>query len=206
MDSHKHEELNDELLEREIEAALDVDPSREFIARVRTRVAEERIDESWAWLSGWRLTGAALVAAGVVVLGMWLAREPASAPPQGTLASESRDLKPIPRDLGLTAPVVPEARILNPDSAPEAIASSDVSKPSVPARQVHAEPPHAQAEVLISQNEADALRQLFTAIVNRRIETAVLPDLNAVLQPPTEIKDIVLEPLSVRPLADLESE
>jgi hypothetical protein len=59
---------------------------------------------------------------------------------------------------------------------------------------------------LISQDEAAALRQLFAAISNRRLETSLLPDLDAALQPPAPIEDIVLEPLSVSPLASLESE
>ena len=206
MDIHKHEELNDELLEREIETALDVDPSPEFLARVRTRVAEECIDERSAWLSGWGLTGAAVAAVIVVVIGLWVTRERAPAPAQSTLASETRDLKPVPRDSGIAAPVIPEPRILNPDSAPAVIASSNVSKPTVPTRQVHAEPLHAQAEVLISQDEAAALRQLFTAISNGRFDTATIPDLDAALQPPAEIEAIVVEPLSLKPLAALESE
>jgi hypothetical protein len=112
----------------------------------------------------------------------------------------------MPRDSGITAPVVPEPRILNPDSAPDAIASSNVSKATVSARQVRAEPRHAQAEVLISQDETAALQQLFTAISHGRFDTAVIPDFEAALQPPAEIEAIVVEPLSLKPLAAFESE
>ena len=59
MDSHKHEELRDELLEREIEAALDVDPSPEFLARVRTRISDERV-QRWPWPGPWAWASAAV--------------------------------------------------------------------------------------------------------------------------------------------------
>jgi hypothetical protein len=193
MDGHEHPGLSDEALEKEIEAALDVDPSPEFLVRVRTRVATERIDGGWAWLSGWRLTGVTVAAAAVVVIGLWSAREPASAPPETPLAG--------------APPVVPRSRTPKPQSAPAAITSSNVSKPVIPARpDPVAQPPLAQAELLISQDEAAALRQLFTAISNGRFDAAVLPDLDAALQPPSEIREIVLEPITLSPLASLESE
>jgi hypothetical protein len=47
---------------------------------------------------------------------------------------------------------------------------------------------------------------LFTAISNGRFDTAALPDLDAALQPPSEIAEIVLEPITLSPLVSLESE
>jgi hypothetical protein len=207
MDGHKHEELNDDLLEREIEAALDVDPSPEFLARVRTRVARERMEENWAWLAAGRWAAAALAMVAVVVVGLRIARERAPVTPEVPPASASRHAEPGPRDPGIAAPADLEPRIPKPESAPGVIASSNESKPVIQARDVHApQPPLAEAELLISQDEAAALRQLFTAIANRHFETAALPDLEAALQPPAEIKAIVVEPISLRPLADLEGE
>ena len=60
--------------------------------------------------------------------------------------------------------------------------------------------------MMISPDEAAALRALFTAISDRRLETSVLPDLAAALKPPDPIEDIVLEPITIRPLAPLEGE
>ena len=56
----------------------------------------------------------------------------------------------------------------------------------------------ATPEVLISQDEADALRRLFAALNQRRFET--LPDLEAALRPPTPITAIEIEPITVRAL------
>ena len=62
--------MNDAALEREIERALAVDPSPEFVARVRTRIAEEpsRVSRGFGWLFAG--VTAAAVAAGVVALVM----------------------------------------------------------------------------------------------------------------------------------------
>ena len=41
MDGHRHDAVTDASLDREIESLLAVEPSPEFLARVRTRVAQE---------------------------------------------------------------------------------------------------------------------------------------------------------------------
>ena len=61
-------------------------------------------------------------------------------------------------------------------------------------------------EVLISHDEAAALRQLFAAINTRRLETSTLPDLAAALKPPDPIDDIVVEPIIISPIAPMEGE
>ena len=208
MDGHKHEELSDALLEREIESALDVDPSPEFLARVRTRIASDRVDESWAWLGGWRLAGAALTIVAVAVFGFWIAHEPVPAPGDGRLVTALHDLEPIPGSRGIEVPAHSEPGIPGPVSVPDVTASSNAVTPVVmTARDKGApEPPLAQPEVMISQDEAAALRQLFAAISDRRIETAALPDLQWALKPPSPIEEIVLEPITISPLATLEGE
>jgi hypothetical protein len=74
--------LNDGELEREIERSLAVDPSPEFLARVRTRLAEE--PRPAAGRFGWMFVGIATTAvAAAVVLAVFVvspARRPASAP------------------------------------------------------------------------------------------------------------------------------
>ena len=80
--------MNDAALEREIERALAVDPSPEFLERVRTRIAEEPSPVSRGF--GWLFAGVATVAAAAtVLLAMRLVvptHQPASAP---LLASRS---------------------------------------------------------------------------------------------------------------------
>ena len=55
MDGHKHEGLiDDDALAQEIEAALRVEPSPEFLPKVRARIADERGDGGWTWSIPWR--------------------------------------------------------------------------------------------------------------------------------------------------------
>jgi len=80
--------MNDTALEREIERALAVDPSPEFLVRVRARIADEPAPASRGF--GWLFAGVATVAAAAaLVLAMRMvspARPPAAAP---LLASRS---------------------------------------------------------------------------------------------------------------------
>lgn len=76
MDGEKYSEpVNDASLDREIESMLAAEPSAEFLARVRTRVAEEL--EPGRWRPSWMfaVAGAAAVVMAIVV---WQSREPAS--------------------------------------------------------------------------------------------------------------------------------
>jgi hypothetical protein len=71
------EQMNDASFDREIESLLAVEPSPEFVARVRARVAEEPPHRSWG---GWNLSVAvASVALGVIVASaIWLSNDGAS--------------------------------------------------------------------------------------------------------------------------------
>jgi hypothetical protein len=68
MDGRRPDErLTERSLEREIEAALDVDPSPEFVARVRTRVAQEPPAPAWRLSFGPLAAAAAVFIAATVV-------------------------------------------------------------------------------------------------------------------------------------------
>jgi hypothetical protein len=198
MDGHRHEELSDESLEREIEAALDVDPSPEFLARLRTRVARERIDESWAWLSGWRWAGVALAIAAVAVAGLWIARQPGSARHDGLSVNALIDLKPGPRDSGMEVPASRVPTTPNPASAREVLPST-ASAPAVHEVRTTQLPP-AEPEVLISPDEAVALSRLVRVVVQQRVQSAAFPALGAEQGLIEPLEEIVLEPIAVSPL------
>ena len=67
----------DAALDREIESLLGAEPSPEFVARVRTRVADETPHGSWV---GWRLSVAVAGVALAAIVGpaMWLSKDEAS--------------------------------------------------------------------------------------------------------------------------------
>jgi len=194
-------EMNEKALEREIEAALGVDPSPEFLPQVRARIANERMREGWFWSASWRWAGVVVVTAAVAAIGVWVLPDPAPALSEAHVRDSgfgTRGSGAESRDLGLgTAAAKPESPL---SSAPNPI-------PAV--RHVHAESRAAVAvpfEVVIAPDEAAALKQLFTAIGSRQLETFALPDLQAALKPPAPIEEIVLEPITISPLAALEGE
>jgi hypothetical protein len=197
MDGHKHERLSDDALEREIEAALGVDPSPEFLPRVRARIASEQMHDGWMWSAPWRWAGAVMAVTAVAIVGVWTLRAPVpreasitTTPPVETTTLPTEAAGPAP------ALVVPSAATPKPVSAPAVRAVRATLRPQ----------PVQSFDVVISPDEAAALQQLFTAISVRRIEPSVLPDLQSALKPPTPIEEIVLEPITINPLAALEGE
>ena len=190
MDAYEHEELSDDALEKEIEAALGVDPSPEFLPRLRARIASERLNEGGVWPGLWRWAGAGVAVAAVVIAALWMSAS-----------------VPAPREAHLTTipPVEPARRV------PEVVASSAESpKPArvsgVRTVRSTRQPVEAHPEVVISPNEAMALRQLVAAIAARQVEATDIPQLAAESAPLPPIEEIVLEPIKLSPLDGLESE
>jgi hypothetical protein len=187
MDGHNHKGLSDETLERQIEAALGSDPSPEFRARVRARVARERIREGSRVPLLWRWAFAACATVIVAVVGLSVVRGPATTvPEQVTIAPPES----VP---GAVAPVTPPHTPVAP--APVAVARVSRSR--------HAAAP-ARREVLISKDDAEALRQLI-AVAARQTEPLRLPDLVPAEEPLPAIGEIVLEPITLSPIVRLDS-
>jgi hypothetical protein len=179
--------LTDAALDRDLEAALAVDPSPEFAARVRTRVQGER-DASW---SPWRWGVAAAAGAVVVIVAVVV----------GT--SRPNRLSQIARD----APVaqnVSAARGVSPElNAPVAQDLGPAQKRAAPARRNAS---RNEPEVIISAGEARALRRLFADVRKGLIDLSSLqegPPATAALQPPGEI---AFPPITFEPIATATAE
>jgi len=199
MDGYRHQELTDETLEKDIEAALGVDPSPGFLPRIRARIANERIQEGWFWSASWRWARVAAVVTAVAVIAVWTLRDPSRAPRQPHVVDTPPvESTPPPVDSALPAPalVASSAESSKPVSAPVARAERSTRHPAVVAR----------PEVLVSLDEAAALRQLIGAIAARQVEAMDIPRLAAESAPLPMIEEIVLEPIELRPLDGLESE
>jgi hypothetical protein len=199
MDGHKHEELSDEMLEREIEAALGVDPLPQFLPRVRARIGNEDMEEGWFSSASWRWTGAVAVVTAVAIIGVWMVRDPApgsrEAPTTNTLPVET------------TTPSTESAHPASALAASSTEAPKPVSAPLVrTVRSTRSPAVVARPEVLISLDEAVALRQLIVAIAARQVEASDIPQLAAESAPLPTIEEIVLEPIKLSPLDGLESE
>jgi hypothetical protein len=186
MDEHKHDQaVSDEALDRELAALLQVEPSPEFVARVRADVSAEAIADRW--LSGrWLAVAAAAV---VVIIGasIVIGTRPAQAPAETTpFVAEQPPVAPRiePRDAAIQPPAT-------------------VSSPAQTA--AVAAPPSSTSEVVVSPREAAGLHYLLAALHEGRLDSAVMPNIQS-----DDIADmpIAIEPITVEPLvaaADLET-
>lgn len=159
-------------LDREIEDLLAVDPSPEFVAKVRQRVAVEPAPRLW-WFS-WRLAtaGAGLAALATAAL-LWPDSRPA---PPATVP-------PVARHAG------PVAVASEPDAAP----APAPSHPRTLARSNRL----ASPVVLIQQKDAEAMNLLIA-----RVREGAMPDMTEVLAAVDAtgpewiaIPDVVIEPI-----------
>jgi hypothetical protein len=168
-------------LDREIEDLLSVDPSPEFVAKVRAGVAAESAPTPW--LLGWRLVaaGAACVAVAVAALTMW----PLADPP-----FISEDVaKPA-------APVVEVVATVPPPPPP-----ADAAQPEPPRRLSGVARAVESPEVLVSEEEIRSFRLLLAQVQQGRIpevpKTAPGEGAGEPLGPPwIEISPVVITPIA----------
>ena len=131
VDQNSNEAMSDDEFERELRALLDVEPSPDFVARVRTDVHADAIAD--VWLTGrWIAVGAAAVV--IVGVSAWMATrstEPLTSPAaivsqQVPSVPSVRSLAPGPSSAPQTA--APAARhsevIVSPRNLPDFAISS----------------------------------------------------------------------------------
>jgi hypothetical protein len=181
--------LNDPSLDREIESLLAAEPSPEFLARVRARVAKEPTPNRWR--ASWMLAVAGAVAVAVVIVALiaWPSRELAPAGPTGPALQVQRQpsLAGATETMAAPAPIQPIRR--QPAKAWEvAVAASrdraiDIDLP----------------EVVIAENEVRTFASLVASVRQSRFDVAVpsAPDPDR----PLEIKELPpVEPLEIEPI------
>jgi hypothetical protein len=229
MDNHRAADaLTDAALDRELESALAVDPSTEFVTRVRTRVQTER-DVSW---SPWQWGFAAAVAAIIVVVALVVGT---SRPNRSQVARKAPVAQPPVQGVGEPRRSSPDQSASgggNPSSArPEPFDSPLILSPSKDEQSAQDRPvqgrapgpgfspaprttprnavapatrrnaPRNEPELLISAGEARALRRLFADVRNGLIDLSSLQEgepATAALQPPS---DIAFPPITFEPIA-----
>ena len=197
MDGHQHENLSDDTLAREIEDALGVDPSPEFLPRIRARIADERLISGWEWPGSWRWASAGVAVAAVVIMGLWGANRPSPAPREARIASAPPvDHPPAPDS------VASSVERPKPEIVPVIRTVGSTRRPAV----------EAKPEVVVSPDESVALRKLVAAIAAHQVNAVDVPRLGAEASPlpPIEeivpIQEMVLEPIILSPMAGLEGE
>ena len=204
-------------VDREIARLLAVDPSPEFVAKVRDRLAAQR--EPGLWQFAWLVAGAAAVA--VLVLAAVVSQP---APP---LADAGERVPTVARtgaielSAGRTPPTVPNDSITNaatlpsliaptgtPDGAASNVTSSepnDSAAAAIPAP-MPLDPPTSPAvslrlaRVVNSERESAALRRLFALVNNRRLAVPRAQESRgpiATLEPPAAV---IIPPVTIEPV------
>ena len=161
MDAERRDEaLTASALDGEIRAALDVDPSPEFLARVRTGIASEPRQAAWRWPWMFAAAGAmaTLIAIAIVVSGP---HEVSSVLPADRMPLQARTVAPFSQ-------IVPVA---------SGFSRTERSAEAFALRPAAHQPP--EPEILVDPRESMALRRL---IAGTREGTL---DLSAALQATT---------------------
>ena len=172
MDEHR-DPLSGATLDRELRRVLTVDPSPDFTARVRMRVASETMTSPWwalPWQSGAAIAAVAVAAALVIVIG----------------ARPQPDVRATPQQVLNTAP-----------SPATSVESEAAAAPPHPAP-AHPAPAHRAPEVLVPPGEEQAIR-MFAASVWTDQRPA--PDATiAAGDEPLQIAPVDITPLDIEPL------
>ncbi|HEY7185854.1 MAG TPA: hypothetical protein VH436_04860 [Vicinamibacterales bacterium] len=170
--------LNDAAVDREIESLFEVDPSSDFVARVRSRVADESMSAGWGWR--WPMAAAATTVAVAVIAAMvgtvlWQPVKPTGPlAPQLTASVEGRVLKLPP----------------NPDLVPPHVVSGVAPRRSIDI----ALPP-----VIIAANETRAFAVLVRTAPNTQFDFVAAA---AAAMTPVEVDKMpAIEPIVIKPLA-----
>ena len=196
--------LSDAALDRELEQAFAVDPSPEFVARVRARIVDEA-PRRWAWNRTWSFASGAIAAIAIIAVAIQLSNRRAL-PSTAAAVLEARAVAPA---MGVL--MDPAARTgAVPASPPVAAVPIPVGRPrELPqesrGRAVQAialASDHAAGEVLLDPRETAALQALIARVRTGRLDLgpamrATVP--RAMDLPP--IDDIVISPITIEPLA-----
>ena len=176
---HRPDPLNDPALEREIESLLAIEPSPEFLARVRTHIANEPEPSRWrlAWVVVPAIGACMVVFATVMV--MWSRPEPV-VPVQAVAP------RPAPPAIVEREPAVEVPRVAARVAAQERERPAALADPF--------------AEVLVSEDERRAFANLLLAVQQETLPVLVRAEgeIEEPLMPsPLEIEQLTIEPLQV---------
>jgi hypothetical protein len=185
MDGHRHvDPVTDASLDREIETMLAVEPSAEFLARVRARVVEEPAPGGWRVRWDLGLAAAAVVAVAAAVV-LW--RTDNGAGPEQARATHT--------------PAVER-------SAPAAVASAEPpeSRPTLVRTPPPRRAPPATADTtsdrlipLVNEEDAKAFDALLATLRNRELVLTFSESPDSALAAST----LAIAPIEINPLPDL---
>ena len=160
--------MNDDQLKREIEDALSVEPSPQFAAQVRARIAESP-QPSRFWIR-WSVAAAAgLAAAAVVTLVFFDLREPGFSEPVKVATPVHAHVKEAPL-MPVPEPTVTPGKARKPSSTQE-------------------------PEVVIDPREVAGFRKFVEGVQEDRIDLTKLIELQQAAAKPAPVEEIALMPI-----------
>jgi hypothetical protein len=183
------------MIDQDIRQALNVDPSPEFLARVRARVAREPAPSAWRWPRSFA-AAAALAAAAVVAVTLsepWKSERAQS--PEAPSSLRSANAPSV-------APSRQPASAAMPPIGKRAIAKSQRRVFDEHAGASGSSPTVAEAEVLIDPAEQRALQRLIAGVRDGRIDLSAAQSATEPAPPQlAPLTDIVITPINIEPLA-----
>jgi len=180
MDTERpHAEVEPDGLDRAIQAALNVDPSPEFLARVRAQIADERPARPWT-ITVIPIVAAAATLAILASFAVNTSRRPVPEPARPTTAPGPAVVSGSTASTVVREPALPAV-------------------PAPPGRQAAPEPRRAAVAPRLS-NEARGLQALVDTI-NRGTVIVVAGDSQPSGERPTEIRDLEITPLTIPSLS-----
>ncbi len=174
------------MIDDEIKDALNVDPSPEFLARVRTRIASEPAPTAWR---GWWRFAAAGAMATVVVAAVIVSRPAQPIRPAESFAAAGPKGPALHERPVSVAPKEPALQAETP-AAPTSHSANAIARPVVSGFSRTVSPP--QPEILLDPAETRALRALVDGVHAGRIDLAAAQ------------RSTPAEPTVLAPIADLE--
>ena len=195
-------------IDRDIARAMAVDPSPEFLARVRTQIADEPAPRAWriSWAMGF--AGAAVVAVAIVyAVALTPTRRTTPAAPSQTLAATS--LPYVASGFSRTSPYVASAFRRTSDGPANHLRRGFGGQEA--GRHVRAfesaisDQQSAIGVPVFDPRETRALQALIAGVRSGRVDLS--PLLKPAGPPPMElppIDDLVIQPLTIDPIAPID--
>ena len=159
-------------VERQIAEAVNVDPSPEFVARVRARIATEDMPAVRWRISPFLVAGASVAAIVIAVWATWIDRAPVQTPPVAGV------------DIALAAPL----HTANRTTAPPLV------------RTAHRRP-QPQAQVIVASDDIKALRRLSDLLRNGTV-SLTFDDVRSSPVKQIAVAPIDIAPLSVASIGE----
>jgi len=186
------------MIDQDIRDALRVDPSPEFLARVRTRLANEPAPSRWRW--SWTFAAGSALAAAVIVAVIWWPIESRPGP-----FGPGSEAKPSVEAAGPKGPALQASK---PDATSQVVSgfSRTLERTQMPSSDatVRLKPDTTEAPLLFDHSEMRALQALIAAAKTGGV--ALTQPAEAASPAPMELEpvaDIVIAPIAIDPIAPM---